>query len=143
MPDDRQMNDALSRAFLRIYRSLGQYIKGAVPRFDVGHDQILDIIEQQERDAERLGRFIVDQWGTLFTGGYEDEFANLHFVNASRLLEEWVPLQERVVAGLVKDREDVDDDTEAAKLLDDIIAHERDSLTKLEKLHSQPVPVLR
>lgn len=125
----------LHRVFLALYRSFGQYIRDAGSFFDVGEPVVRELIERQRADAERLGRMLADETGSLHTGAYPTEFGDVHFLNFSRVLTDWLPEQRKLIAELESLRASVAGlaDTSTG-LIDDILAHERDCLSKLEAI---------
>lgn len=135
----------LNRAFIRVYRSFGQYLRDAVVVFDIGEQATFrDLIERQRHDANRLGTYIADQRGSVDTGGYPMDFGDLHFLNASRIVADWQLCQEQLVRELAADRAELGNSADpGVAMLDEIIAHERETLAKLRQIRSAaPTPVV-
>lgn len=125
----------LNQAFVRIYRSFGQYLREACIEFDVGEETVRELLQREANDAERLGTAIGARQGSVYTGTYPIEFGDLHFLNSSCILTDWLGHQRQLVEDLHSERStmgEVDDPTVA--LLDEIIANERDALAKIEAL---------
>lgn len=139
---DSEVLALLNRAFVRVYRSYGQYVREAAPVFDVGQDTIESILDRQAADAERLGEYIVREQGNIYPGHYPTELGDFHFLNTSRLLGDWVDSQRELVAGLESDLSRLRDaDGEGVEILREIEKHEREHLQRLIELQKIPAPV--
>ena len=146
MTSDSLVN--LNRAFVRIYRSYGQYLHSASPEFDSATAAVVGpLITRQASDAERLGRHLVREQGNVLLGNFPMEFGKLHFLDARFLIPDWIEHQKTLIAELETDRSAIDGAVDSAglELLDEALTHERDSLTQLEKLKviatpSSPAP---
>ena len=126
----------LNQSFVRVYRSFGQYMQEAWPTFDVGEATIKSIIDRQATDAERLGKYLIGEQGTLYTGNYSLDFGDLHFLNSSRLLADWTIAQEQLVADLEADRARITTEDPGTQILEGIISNEKDHLAQLSELRA-------
>ena len=133
----------LNRAFVRIYRSYGQYLLSAFPEFDSATVTVAQpLIARQTADVERLGRHLAREQGNVLLGNFPMEFGELHFLDASFLIPDWIEHQKRLIAELEADRSAGAgaEDSVGLALLDEALAHERDSLAQLEKLKAAATP---
>lgn len=132
---DRDAATILNHAFVRVFRAFGQYVREACVQFDVGALELGPLLERQHADAERLGTLVADRFGAVYTGTYPIEFGDIHFLNCSHILGDWIRWQERLVAGLEGDRNDLarlgDPDL---GLVEEILGHERATLQTLTEL---------
>lgn len=132
----------LNQAFVRVYRSFGQYLREAAPVFDVGQDTIQAIIDRQYADAERLGTYVVQQQGNVYPGAYPIDLGEIHFLNSSYILREWIVAQEKYVKLLEGDLARVKcSESEGVALLTEIVKHEKEHLERLRELSTIRVPV--
>lgn len=125
----------LNHAFVRIYRSFGQYLRLSYPSFDLSEKDILALVDRQAEDAQRLGKRIAERCGNVFTDTFPMEYNDMHYLNASRVLREWLPIQKSMVASLKDDLHRLGNDVDAP-LLREIVQHEDECLRQLEKLNS-------
>lgn len=131
----------LNHAFVRVYRSFGQYLREASLDFDVGQETIEAIWERQAADARRLGQWIVREQGSIYSGFYPIEYGDVHFLSSSHVLGDWIVEQEKLVAALDSDLERLASyDGPGVELLAEIAAHERAHLQRIRELHALPVP---
>lgn len=132
----------LNQAFVRVYRSFGQYLREAAPVFDVGEETIQAILDRQADDVERLGEYLVQEQGHVFPGAFPMEYSDLHFLKSSRLLQDWTAFQERHVQSLEGDLSRLEGSgSEGALLLTEIVKHEKEHLDRLRELSALPVPM--
>lgn len=136
---DAKTLDILQAVFIRLFRSYGQFLlHEAWPVFDVAEEPIRQVALEQREEATRLGELIVRETGTINTGQYPSRFGDLHYLNASRILLDWVPEQRALVAELEKDvsnfgsRDDV-----PARLVREILVREQEHLASLEQIVRQ------
>ena len=133
----------LNQAFVRTYRSYGQYLREAAPVFDVGQETIEAILDRQAADAERLGAFIVQRQGNLYPGFYPTELGDPHFLNSSFVLHDWIAAQEKLVSALEGDLARVEGaEGEGIAILTEIVQHKKEHLARLRELVTIPVPVV-
>ena len=132
----------LNRAFVRVYRSFGQYLLWASPHWDAGADVIERVLLRQADDADRLGKWIASQYSSLVIGNFPAAYSDLHFLTSSRLLADWKAEQKKLIADLQSDRAALADfaNEPGVQILDETIEHEKDTLAQLEKL--KPLPAL-
>lgn len=138
---DRASLAVLNQAFVRIYRSMGQYLReAAATTFDVGESEIRTIWEEEANDAQRLGRYLAEHQGRVYPGVYPSAFGDLHYLNASRLLPDWAAAQTRLIEDLQALHAHIPPDDPGGPILGEIIEHERDHLARLRAVRSAPVP---
>lgn len=133
---DRRTVAVLNRAFVRLHRSLTQYLlREAWPELDVGESELRAIAERQSKDVERLGRFIVEEAGSVYPGNYPTEYGDLHYLNASYVLSDWIASQEKLIKELDADVRELAGPFDAGSaLLREILAHERENLGTLRRI---------
>lgn len=131
----------LNDAFIRLYRSFAYYLDSASPKFDVGGDALPEIVEQVKEDATRLGNRIYELRGFIETGSYPHSYSGSHFLNVSRLLEDWTAEHRQLLADLESDRDRLPADYEELPLLDEIIGRVREQVATMENLNSSNVTV--
>lgn len=125
----------LNDAFVRVYRSLTQYLIAATPTYDVGGDVVPAIIDRQTQDLDRLGRAIYQQRGFIDTGSFPTDFSDLHFANMSAILDRWIDHQKELVSDLRALRGQIGDrPIPELEILDEIIAHEAENLQTMSGL---------
>jgi hypothetical protein len=133
---ERDAATILNHAFVRVFRAFGQYVREACVHFEVGADSLGPRLERQHADAERLGTLLADRFGAVYTGTYPIAFGDIHFLNCSYIVGDWIRWQQQLVAGLEADRNDLarlqDPDL---GLVDEILTHERDTLQVLSQLN--------
>jgi hypothetical protein len=138
MTNQHRRNAAWIHSFVRLYRSFGQYVQEACPTFDMGEPTVRAVIDRQRADAERLGRLIAERTGSIYTGTYPTSFADVHYLNFSRILDDWISFERHLIADLEKDQAVLTElgDLEMA-LMEEVVGHERENLRQLELLRSQ------
>ena len=127
----------LNDAFVGVYRSYGQYLGQAGPTFDVGEESIRQIIGTELALAETLGRHIVETYGSVQTGTFPTDLGHVDYLNSSRLVIDWLVAQQSLLDDLRSSRQTLGEaDPQGGAILDEIIAHEADSLAKLKDISS-------
>jgi hypothetical protein len=133
--NDNNVLATLNRAFIRVYRSFGQYLYEAYPTLDIGADTIRSLWQRQADDARRLGEYIGERQGSVVTGTFPIDYADLHFLNASGVVADWICQQRKLIEQLKADRAALGDRNDpGVAILDEIIDHERESLARLQSL---------
>lgn len=131
---------AASTVFRLIHRSMAQYLyREAQTRFDVGKAEFERWTLRQAKDAERLGRWIVEQDGHVDRGNYPMDFGSFNFLSMSHLLHYLAQSQhalvgeiESLVAPLARE------EGEPANLLRTILEHEKENLETIARLTPAP-----
>lgn len=139
---DRAAQVILNRAFLRVYRSYGMYLREAWPAYDVGDEAVIQqIIDEENRDASRLGQHLTNHYGSADPGHYRMDIGDIHYINFSRILPEWIADQVKLVKGLETDLTALAGcaDADGVALLNEILAHERSHLDRLQTMKRTPV----
>lgn len=133
---DNELLAILSRAFLRVFRSFANYLReNAWPNWDFGEEEMRRIAERQGADAQRLGRYIADRQGSVYTGNYPAEYGELHFLNASWILTDWIKAQKGLVAELESDVSLLVGSADpGADMLRETLQHAREDLATLRDL---------
>jgi hypothetical protein len=129
---------AAQRIFVLVHRSFTQFLlHDAWPNFDVRADEMLELAREQRCDADRLGEAIVRAVGTIYVGQYSMAYGDLHFLNASRILIDWLAAERELVANLEKESAALDGSTELlAQCAREVVENEKGRLARLETIAS-------
>lgn len=141
---EAQAHAILNHAFVTIYRSYGMYLREAWPNFDIGDEAMVQrITDEEERDAARLGQYIFERCGDVNPGHVRMNIGDIHYINFSRILPEWVADQQKVLKSLEDDCAALTGgpDPDGLAILKEVLNHERAHLARLYTMLHQPVAV--
>ncbi len=97
---------ALSRLWIIHNYSLASYLGDAPPSWtdeDAAATRLLgDMVADQQRLADRIGKMIIDKRGVLPLGMYPDRFTMWNDLSSRFLLGELVDYQQRTIAAIEK-----------------------------------------
>jgi hypothetical protein len=129
-----QINDLL----IRIGRSLLQYVSESWPWAASGSEEtrrtLLRLAAQQRENVAELA-WLLDARGEIVDfGSYPTEYTSLHYVSVDYLLDRLVANQSEIASACEKISRAAEGDADAAELLRDITAAERQFLDELRRL---------
>ena len=131
-----QATAAAQRIFLLLHRSFTQFLlHDAWPTFDVQGDAMLELAREQRRDADRLGEALVRAVGSVYVGQYPIQYGDLHFLNASRILVDWLAAERELVSRLEKEAAALAGSTDLlAQAARETVENEKGRLARLEAI---------
>src|SRR5262245_52956372 len=141
MPDQNN-SDVLSPLVARLYRSLLQYTLESWPwtasteTADGKSPEQAAVEQMATRQQEFVGRLValLQQRGQFVDFGTYPDNSGLHYVSLDYLLGKLVADEEKLVADLEKARAAIHDDSPAATLLVELLAAEKQNLSRLREL---------
>lgn len=135
MTDPVRLN-ILNRAFVRVHRSMGLFMRDANPVYDIGDERTVHQIELRQRaDADRMGEILIRERGMLDPGIPRIEFGDLFYLNLSATLPQWIAEQRQLVAGLEQDLAALQPEVDRVSgTIEQVLSHERDHLKRLEAM---------
>lgn len=133
-----QHNTKLNELLISISRSLLQYVGHScswTSRADASlADEFSSIVATQQEHVADLSELLVERRWTIDFGGFPAEYTDLHFLSLKYLLKKIVENQHHIVAELDEASHTSVDDPEAASLIDEILASERELTDRLNSL---------
>jgi DNA polymerase III gamma/tau subunit len=102
-------------------------------------DILAEIAAEQAQIVDQLGTLILERDGVVEMGRFPDEFTALHDLSSDFVVGRMLQLQQLLIALLEQQRDAVQQDTEVAKLIQQILAAAQRHLDLMEQLVAQPV----
>lgn len=134
---NHQINAQLNRLLIDVARSLLQYVGESWPRATSDQQRTLGrIVERQQQHIAALAELLEHRRWVIDVGRYPTEFTtlNLHYVSLDFLLSRLVESERQLIARIEATLRDCRDDPEAAELVEQLLAEERENLQTLETL---------
>jgi hypothetical protein len=132
---DQNHSDVLNGLLVRLYRSLLQYgveCCSAWTSSAQAHEQ--QALEQMAaRQRESVARLVdlLTARGLVVDFGNYDDYSELHYVSLKFLLGKLIENEQQLIAALESGLAALGHDPEATKLVSDVLAAEKDNLTRL------------
>lgn len=138
-----QHNAKLNQLLIDVSRSLLQYVglcSSWASRSQAAMEhEFAKLVDQQQHHVELLSDLLMARRWTIDFGGFPATFTDLHFLSLKYLLKLIVENQTAVVAELDEASHTCVDDPEAAELINQILAAERQITERLQALSAPPV----
>lgn len=132
---DPALLNSLSKAFVAGYRSFGQYLAWADPRFNQGEAALRLLIQTETEIVGRLGNLLFNEQGRLDTGDFPIVYGDLHFQNTSSLLPRWLKANQELLQELTNVKASLGSARHpGVTLVDELIAHETDAIAQIQAL---------
>ncbi len=133
-----QHNAKVNQLLIDIGRSLLQYV-GHCSSWSSRSDLALQaefptIVATQQQHVAELSELLMSRRWTIDFGGFPARFTDLHFLSLKYLLKQIVINQKAVLAELDEASHTCVDDPEAAMLIEEILASERQITDRLKTL---------
>jgi hypothetical protein len=132
--DNVKLNDLL----IALSRGLLQYVGECWPWTGLEdatvHRQIDELIARQQRGIAHLADLLARRNWPVDFGAYPTEYTDLHYVALDFLLSQLIESEESLVAELERSLVVSHGDADAASLIEDILAGEREIVQKLRAL---------
>ncbi len=131
-------NNALNQVLIQLDKSLLSYVAEAWPWSSSGEADVQravnELVDRRRANVGRLADLLLDREWPIDFGAYPTDYTDLHYVALDYLLALVVKDQKQLTAEIETARQPTSNDAEGRKLLDEILADERETLARLEKL---------
>jgi hypothetical protein len=139
---DQTNNDVLNRLVARLYRSLLQYTVECWPwttsteSADGKSPEEKTVEQMAARQLVCVGRLVdrLQERGEVVDFGNYPDYSELHYVALDYLLGKLIADEEKLVTELEAARVAIHDDPLAAGLLNDLLAAEKENVSRLREL---------
>lgn len=133
------VNDEINDLVIELHRSLAQYIGESWPWTSSDDEQIKDVVQdlvaRQRRDVTRLVEFLRDRSHRVDFGIYPHAYTGYHYVSLSYLFSKLVEHQQKLVDLLERAANRFADDPQAAKIVNEVAASQREGMVQLLSIH--------
>lgn len=139
---DQNTSDVLNALVARVYRCLLQYAAECWPwtasseLSDVKSTEqraVEEMVARQQQFVGRLVDAVMARGGTVDFGSFPDN-SELHYVSLDYLLGKFIADEEKLVADVESARSAIKNDSEAAGLVSELLAAEKENLARLRNL---------
>jgi len=148
MPEtnSQDASELLNRLVVRIYRGLLQYSVDCWPWTDSEESAEKRAVERmaqaQRREVGRLVDTLTGRGLVVDFGNYPDD-SDLHYVSLDYLLGKLIADEEAIVAELLAAQSEASRDTDASRLVADLLKLEKEHASQLRELAKHATPATK
>jgi hypothetical protein len=129
------VNDEINDLVIELHRSLAQYTAESWP-WTSSRDQpikeaVMDLVARQRQDVAKLVEFLRGRRHRIDFGIYPHAYTGYHYVSLNYLFSKLIEHQQKLVDLLEEAAGRFSDDPEAAKIVGEVAASQREGMVRL------------
>lgn len=133
-PSLQVLNTVLDRLSHTLLQYIGESWPWTDPLDPAQQETVLGLVRRQQFGAERIAELLTERRAIVTLGNYRFDGTILHYCTVDFVKPKLIADETQLIAELKQALADVDGDSEAVRLLEQLITDEEDTVSKLAQL---------